>query len=846
MIGRCCARLRSNACRADGWWRWLPAKRWPRCASPCHSVSIAGRWLLQIATAARRRVGDVGPSEPPAAPRRALVGGRGLVDRVARDPWTQRDRRLDLGSSCARRRPDARDDMSVRLDRGGRRRDRSRGRRSSSTVAAPMTSPHYAASAFGSMPQERIVIRGPSGSGKSTLVAALTGQVRASAGRVRLFGHDIAQTRPRRGGRAANCAPGRCQPTFGSRPHRRSRLSRQRRSAVAIGRYRPSQQANGRRAAALERLGLDHLARRRPASLSGGERQRVALAAALAHGPGSGDRRRAHRRARRDQRRPGVRLPPRTRRADGRRPFVVTHDDAPSGSPLGCSRSTMAVSAKSRSTGVRHWSSTAAAGSGCRIRCEPTRGSPAERWHRQTKDTSACSDPSTVAPPTTCSPRPAYNVGSVAVGLCDAAIDLGSTTVGPVSMELRRGELTVITGRSGSGKTTLLSLVMGLVQPTRGAVDGTLNPSPVHPRPLPSPISRVCTPTSIWRWRCVPNRPTAASRVLLDSLGLGDLRRPSGRRPFRRRAPATGVGTGLVVEADCVALDEPTSQLDRGYGTPDLECDPQGMRDGGACVVCASHDEELIAVADQLSWTSEGATRGRGLLDSRNRHPVGFRRVSVLGGVLSVACGGEPIGKPVGVSPFVYRGEKPNMPTKGRTMRLKKASALFIALAVVGVACGDDSNSRSGATNAPAGSAAPGGTTAPAAAGGRLPRPAGNWSSRPTFRSRALARCFDRHQQRGSRCSSSRRVARLVTTRHAEDVRRLHRSQGRLGRRDVRQERQRPRGQQLRGRRHGYLQLWLRQDRGSGPQPGPEWPDVDGLARQHQPRPDQGLGSGRA
>jgi len=58
-------------------------------------------------------------------------------------------------------------------------------------------------------------------------------------------------------------------------------------------------------------------------------------------------------------------------------------------------------------------------------------------------------------------------------------------------------------------------------------------------------------------------------------------------------------------------------------------------------------------------------------------------------------------------------------------MRFKKASALFIALAVVGVACGDNSNSSSGATNAPAGSAAPGATAAPGgtaapAAGGNL------------------------------------------------------------------------------------------------------------------------------
>ena len=42
-------------------------------------------------------------------------------------------------------------------------------------------------------PGERIVVRGPSGAGKSTLVAAVTAQVSASAGRVRLFGHDIAQ-----------------------------------------------------------------------------------------------------------------------------------------------------------------------------------------------------------------------------------------------------------------------------------------------------------------------------------------------------------------------------------------------------------------------------------------------------------------------------------------------------------------------------------------------------------------------------------------------------------------------------------------------------------------------------
>ena len=67
------------------------------------------------------------------------------------------------------------------------------------------------------------------------------------------------------------------------------------------------------------------------------------------------------------------------------------------------------------------------------------------------------------------------------------------------------------------------------------------------------------------------------------------------------------------------------------------------------------------------------------------------------------------------------------MPTKGRTMRFKKATALFLALAVVGVACGDDETDSSGDTAAPAATdaAAPaatdaGGTTAAPAAGGTL------------------------------------------------------------------------------------------------------------------------------
>ena len=55
----------------------------------------------------------------------------------------------------------------------------------------------------------------------------------------------------------------------------------------------------------------------------------------------------------------------------------------------------------------------------------------------------------------------------------------------------------------------------------------------------------------------------------------------------------------LAVDADLVVLDEPTSQLDRVTARL-ISRGHRGRARQGACVVCASHDEELLAVADQI------------------------------------------------------------------------------------------------------------------------------------------------------------------------------------------------------------------------------------------------------
>ena len=129
-------------------------------------------------------------------------------------------------------------------------------------------------------PHQRLALVGPSGSGKSSLIAVAAGLEPPSAGRVRLFGQDLAALDE--DGRA-KLRRGRVSLVFQAF-HLLPNMTAEENVAAPLeiaGRRDAMPVARGW----LERVGLTARARHYPHQLSGGEQQRVALARALAPSP---------------------------------------------------------------------------------------------------------------------------------------------------------------------------------------------------------------------------------------------------------------------------------------------------------------------------------------------------------------------------------------------------------------------------------------------------------------------------------------------------------------------------------------------------------------------------------
>jgi ABC-type multidrug transport system ATPase subunit len=165
-----------------------------------------------------------------------------------------------------------------------------------------------------------------------------------------------------------------------------------------------------------------------------------------------------------------------------------------------------------------------------------------------------------------------------------------------VDLDVARGDFVLVTGPNGSGKTTLLRLVAGLLVPTRGTLDvsvdrsriGLLAHEPLVYRELTA-LENMGLFARLYR---IPERGERIG-MLLERFGLWEVRHERAGTFSRGMLQRLALCRALLHEPELVLLDEPFNALDDA-GAELLQRELAELSVRGTFVV-STHDPERVA-----------------------------------------------------------------------------------------------------------------------------------------------------------------------------------------------------------------------------------------------------------
>ncbi|MFJ9828675.1 ABC transporter ATP-binding protein [Streptomyces sp. NPDC101160] len=194
-----------------------------------------------------------------------------------------------------------------------------------------------------------------------------------------------------------------------------------------------------------------------------------------------------------------------------------------------------------------------------------------------------------------------------------------------VSFDIPRGELVALKGRSGSGKTTLLNLVGGLDTADRGriVIDG-IDLAELGEEgllelrrdkigfifqsfgliPILSAAENVGVPMRLRK--ADPKEREERVALLLALVGLADhaAQRPGELSGGQQQRVA--IARALANRPALLIADEPTGQLDAETGLAVMELLRAVVRSEGCTALVATHDSQLLGLADRVLELSDG------------------------------------------------------------------------------------------------------------------------------------------------------------------------------------------------------------------------------------------------
>ena len=203
--------------------------------------------------------------------------------------------------------------------------------------------------------------------------------------------------------------------------------------------------------------------------------------------------------------------------------------------------------------------------------------------------------------------------------------DLRKQILYDVDVEVRTGEIVIVTGPSGSGKTTLLTLIGAL----RSAQEGSLQVlgqelRGADARSLQSVRQRIgyifqhhnliealtARQNVEMALQLHPNRGPRELReracAMLEAVGLGDRvdHHPAQLSGGQRQRVA--IARALVSQPRIILADEPTASLDKKSGREVVDLMQALAREQGVTVVRVTHDYRILDIADRIIHLEDG------------------------------------------------------------------------------------------------------------------------------------------------------------------------------------------------------------------------------------------------
>lgn len=194
-----------------------------------------------------------------------------------------------------------------------------------------------------------------------------------------------------------------------------------------------------------------------------------------------------------------------------------------------------------------------------------------------------------------------------------------------VTIDIKRGSLTILKGSSGSGKTTLLNILGGLDQPTVGKVyfDDRELTSMKHKKREAFQLGKI---GYIFQSVALISKLTAyenvdiALRIIgmkskerhdkcvkyLSLVGLGQRLKHYAYELSGGEQQRVAIARSLAVGHDLILADEPTAELDVKTGLKVIKIFKNLIEQEGATIIMTTHDPDLLSIADCIYTLKDG------------------------------------------------------------------------------------------------------------------------------------------------------------------------------------------------------------------------------------------------